>query len=86
MFSGIYLAVALVSQRLITRPLEVRTPLLIWNSMLSAFSLAGFCRMVPELAYVLRTHGPLYSICNNSFATEAVTGSTPLPIIPRLRR
>ena len=44
--------------------LTLQTPLIIWNVMLSIFSIVGTVRFVPYLYHVVSRHGLEYSICN----------------------
>src|SRR5277367_280738 len=49
---------------------ELRTPLILWNFTLAAFSIYGaFFRLLPELSYVLKNFGYHYSVCVNPALT-----------------
>jgi hypothetical protein len=51
---------------------ELRLWLAAWNTLLAVFSIFGAIRVLPELVYVIYTHGIKYSICNNSNAFGVV--------------
>ncbi|CAF0971115.1 unnamed protein product [Adineta steineri] len=51
---------------------ELRLWLAAWNTFLAIFSIFGAMRVLPELIYVIYTHGMKYSICNNSNAFGVV--------------
>ncbi|KAI9581528.1 hypothetical protein GQX74_012853 [Glossina fuscipes] len=44
-------------------PFQLRGPLIIWNTMLSMFSIMGAFRTAPELIHVLRHYGLFHSVC-----------------------
>jgi elongation of very long chain fatty acids protein 6 len=54
---------------------DLRMPLIVWNVVLAAFSVAGAMRTVPELIDVLRRPdgGWIESICSPSFYIERPT-------------
>ncbi len=47
---------------------DLRLPLVLWNLLLAAFSLAGTARMLPDFIYSLKNHGMVYTICNEECA------------------
>jgi hypothetical protein len=51
---------------------ELRLWLAAWKTLLALFSIFGAIRVLPELIYVIYTHGIKYSICNNSNAFGVV--------------
>ena len=52
---------------------ELRQPLILWNVVLTIFSLWGVVRCVPELIYTLIHHGMKDSICDTTYM-KGVTG------------
>ena len=52
---------------------ELRQPLVLWNTILTIFSLWGAIRTVPEVFYTLAHHGIKYSICDSTYM-RGVTG------------
>jgi len=48
-------------------PFKLQIPLLLWNSVLSVFSIAGASRTVPELYSGLVNYGWTYTVCDPSF-------------------
>ncbi|CAD1480939.1 unnamed protein product, partial [Heterotrigona itama] len=53
---------------------QLRSVLILWNTLLALFFIFGFIRMRSEISYVLRHYGSYYSIClskdNVLFQTE----------------
>jgi hypothetical protein len=47
------------------KPFELRRTLIVWNSALAVFSILGVWRVAPEFLDALRTHGLVYSMCEN---------------------
>lgn len=56
-----------------TEKYELRRELILWNTILSLFSLWGAYRCVPELIHALTEHGFRYSVCNSTYI-EGITG------------
>jgi len=52
---------------------ELRQSLIIWNTLLTIFSLWGVCRCVPEIVNALTQHGFRYSVCDSTYM-EGITG------------
>lgn len=48
-------------------PLKLRKFLVIWNTILSAFSFLAAFRTLPEFLFVLRHYGYHFSVCNRSY-------------------
>jgi len=48
-------------------PFKLQIPLLLWNSVLSLFSIIGAVRTVPELYNGLANHGWTHTVCDPSF-------------------
>jgi len=45
-------------------PMRMKKLLVVWNAMLSMFSISGFIRMLPELVYLLKQPGGFHaSVC-----------------------
>ena len=67
--SIIYLLLIPIGQRFMaTRPAyELRTPLFVWNALLSVFSIIGVFRVLPHFLFGLYNNGPMYFICRNAF-------------------
>uniref|UniRef100_A0A1A9ZDX4 Elongation of very long chain fatty acids protein n=1 Tax=Glossina pallidipes TaxID=7398 RepID=A0A1A9ZDX4_GLOPL len=49
---------------------QLRGPLIIWNTMLSMFSIMGAFRTAPELIHVLRHYGLFHSVCVPSYIEQ----------------
>ncbi|KAK8773129.1 hypothetical protein V5799_012374 [Amblyomma americanum] len=66
---GLYMLVVFGGQAYMAqRPaFELTRSLQAWNVLLSAFSVVGACRTIPELVHVLREFGFSHSVCNNSY-------------------
>jgi hypothetical protein len=52
---------------------ELRTPLFLWNALLTAFSFWGVCRSLPELIHTTNHHGFMYSVCDPTYK-RGITG------------
>lgn len=65
----VYLPILYFGQMLMQKrePFKLKMPLMIWNSALALFSIAGFLRVLPEFIYSIGEHGFQHSICNNSY-------------------
>lgn len=48
-------------------PLELKTPLIIWNIGLALFSIAGTIRMLPGFLHIINEFGFTFSICDNQY-------------------
>jgi hypothetical protein len=46
---------------------ELRTPLFLWNLLLSVFSIMGVIHLLPHFLYGLYLNGPMYFICRNAY-------------------
>jgi hypothetical protein len=44
---------------------DLKTPLFIWNLLLSIFSILGAIHLVPHVLYGIYLNGPIYFICRN---------------------
>ena len=44
-------------------PFQLRTPLIVWNLLLSIFSIFGAARTIPEFIFTFSTHGIYHSLC-----------------------
>lgn len=54
-----------------TRPaFRLKTFLVVWNSLLAAFSILGAIRTLPEMLHVLHKFGFHHSVCNPSYVEE----------------
>ena len=51
-------------------PFQLRKVLCVWNLLLSAFSIIGTFRTLPEMIHVLNKFGFSHSVCNPSFIEE----------------
>lgn len=71
-YVGIYMAFIFFGQLYMqNRPrFELRRTLIVWNSLLAAFSIMGACRTLPEFIHVLRNHGIYHSVCVPSFIEQ----------------
>lgn len=69
LFAAIYLTLVFVGRRFMkNRPrYELRTPLIVWNITLAAFSILGTVRVWPEFFDALVSHDIVYSVCNARF-------------------
>lgn len=47
---------------------DLRLPLILWNLSLAVFSIAGTIRMWPDFIYSLKSHGFVYTVCNEECA------------------
>merc|ERR1711971_1495459 len=67
--SGVYLLMIFGGQYLMAKrePFQLRTPLVVWNLLLSIFSIAGALRTLPEFIYTISTQGFYHSLCVPSF-------------------
>jgi predicted neutral ceramidase superfamily lipid hydrolase len=52
---------------------ELRQSLILWNTILTIFSLWGAYRCIPEFIYALTQHGFMYSVCDSTYR-EGITG------------
>ncbi|XP_045479678.1 elongation of very long chain fatty acids protein 6-like [Harmonia axyridis] len=68
-YIGIYLILIFGGQYLMqNRPrFELRRVLVVWNTLLAAFSILGACRTFPELIHIITNHGLYHSVCIPSF-------------------
>ena len=68
-YSAIYVALIFAGKRyMCDRPkFEIRAALAVWSTILAVFSIIGAARTLPELVYVVRTHGWEYSMCSPSY-------------------
>ena len=55
------------------KPLELRIPLIVWNTLLAIFSTIGACRTVPEVIAIWRAEGFEGTLCHRGHA-YGVTG------------
>lgn len=68
-YTGIYVILIFGGQYLMkNRPrFELNGALVIWNTLLAAFSIVGACRTLPQFWYFLRNYGLQHSVCDVSF-------------------
>ncbi|XP_044751766.1 elongation of very long chain fatty acids protein 6-like [Coccinella septempunctata] len=68
-YIGIYMILIFGGQYLMqNRPrFELRGVLVVWNSLLAAFSIIGACRTLPEFLHIITNYGLYHSVCTPSF-------------------
>jgi len=68
-YIGIYMILIFGGQLLMQnrKRFELRRVLVIWNTLLAAFSIIGACRTLPEFIHIIRNHGLYHSVCVPSF-------------------
>jgi len=67
--SSVYLVMIFGGQHLMAdrKPFQLRTPLIIWNLLLSIFSIFGAARTLPEFIFTFSNRGIYHSLCVPSF-------------------
>ncbi|XP_067132864.1 very long chain fatty acid elongase 6-like [Centruroides vittatus] len=68
-WSILYVTVIFSLQRFMkNRPaLELKTPLIVWNTLLALFSIGGTLRMTPGLIHIISEFGFTFSVCNSEY-------------------
>ena len=53
-------------------PISLRKWFILWNVIITIFSIVGFCRILPELITTLRDEGFYQVTCSNQFYTQVI--------------
>ncbi len=67
--ASVYVVLVYIGKRYMNEKpaFDLRFTLAFWSLSLACFSILGTMRTLPELLYVLETHGLEYSVCNPSY-------------------